>query len=123
MTDKPTNINKLRSFQRRRAIKQRTFRKARKDTWNKFVNSLNSRTPTKKVWEKFRKVNGNYKPRRIPPIEKGGSIISTPTEIAETFADHYTNISRDQNKERRKMKKKEEEERRRRKMKKKERII
>ena len=40
----PTNINKLRSFQRRRAIKQRTFRKARKDTWNKFVNSLNSRT-------------------------------------------------------------------------------
>ena len=70
--------------------------KARKDTWNKFINSLNSRTPTKKAWEKFRKVNGNYKPRRIPPIEKGGSIISTPNEIA----DHYANISRNQNKDR-----------------------
>merc|ERR1711976_241271 len=78
-----TNINKLRTFQRSRAIKQRTFRKARKDSWNKFVNSLNSRTPTKKVGEKFRKVTGNYKPRRIPPKEKRGSIISTPNEIAE----------------------------------------
>ena len=86
----PTNINKLRSFQCRRAIKQRVFRKTRKDTWSKFVNSLNSRTPTKKVWEKFRKVDGNFKPRRIPTIEKGGNTISTSDEIAETFAAHYT---------------------------------
>ena len=91
----PTNTNKLRSFQRRRAIKQRVFRKARKDTWNKFVNSLSSRTPTKKVWEKFKKVNGNYKPRIISPIERGGSIITTPDEIADTFAVHYANILRD----------------------------
>ena len=50
---------------------------------------------------------------RIPPIEKGGSIISTPIEIAETFADYYANISRDQNKERKpgkhRKRKKEEE--------------
>ena len=39
-----TNRTKLRTFECRRAIKQRVFRK---DTWNKFVNSLNSRTPTK----------------------------------------------------------------------------
>ena len=37
----------------------RVFREARKDTWNKFVNSLNSRTLTKKVCKKFRKVYGN----------------------------------------------------------------
>ena len=54
-----------------RAIKQRVFKKARKDTWNKFVNSLNSRTPTKKVCEKFRKVNGNYKPRIVSPLDRG----------------------------------------------------
>ena len=34
----PTNAFKLIPFQRRRAIKQRIFRKARKDTWNKFMN-------------------------------------------------------------------------------------
>ena len=91
----PTNRTKLRTFQHRRAIKQRVFRKARKDTWNKFVNSLNSRTPTKKVWEKFRKVNRNYKPRTVPPLNRWGKIITLPDEIEYTFADHYANILKD----------------------------
>ena len=47
-------------------------------------------TPTKKAWDKFRKVNGNYKPRTISPLERGGNIIILPEEIA----DHYTNILR-----------------------------
>ena len=85
----PTNTTKLRSFQRRRAIKQRVSRKTKKGTWNKFVNSLNSRIPTKKVWDKFRRVNGNYKLRTIPPLKRGGNIITSPDEIADTFADRY----------------------------------
>ena len=72
--------------------KERVFKK---DTWNKFVNSLNIRTPAKKVWDKFRKVNGNYNPRIVLPLEKGRSIITSPDEIADTFADHYANISKD----------------------------
>ena len=51
------------------------------------MKSLNSRTTTKKVWDKFRKVNGNNKPRIIPP----------PDKIVDTFADHYANILRDRN--------------------------
>ena len=85
----PTNRTKLRTFQCRRVNKQRVFRKA---TWNKFVNSLNSRTPTKKVCEKFRKINGNYKPRIVRPLDRGGNIITSSDEIADTFADHYANI-------------------------------
>ena len=59
------------------------------------MNSLSSRTPTKKVWEKFKEVDGNCKPRMIPPMERGGRIITTPDEIADTFAVHCANISRD----------------------------
>ena len=91
---RPKNTSKLRSIQCRRAIKQRCFRKAKKDTWNTFLNSLNSRTPTKKVWDKLRKVNRNYKPRKIPLLERGGNIITSPDEIADTFVDYYANISR-----------------------------
>ena len=61
------------------------------------MNSLNSKTPTKNVWDKFRKVNGNYKPRTIP-LERAGNIITLLQEIAETFYDHYANISRDPHK-------------------------
>ena len=62
------------------------------------MNSLNSRTPTKKVCDKIRKVNRNYKPRTKPALERGGNIIISLDEIADTFADHYANISRDQHK-------------------------
>ena len=47
------------------------------------------------MWDKFRKVNGNYKPKIISPLERRGNIITTLDEIADTFTDHYANISRD----------------------------
>ena len=77
------------------------------------MNSLKSRTPTKKVWDKFRKVNGNYKPRTITPLKRGGNIITSPDEITDTFADHNANILRNSHKKsksgnNRKRKKKEE---------------
>ena len=80
----PINRTKLRIFQCKRAIKQKVFGKARKHIWNKFIYSINSRTPTKKV-------NGNYKPRIVPPLDTRRNIITTHDEIA----DHYANISID----------------------------
>ena len=73
------------------------------------MNSLNSRIQTKKVWDKFRKVNRNYKLRTIPPLKRGGNIITTLEEISYTFADHYANISRDPHKKGKPGKNKEKE--------------
>ena len=63
----PIDKTKLRSFQRKRVIKQRVFKKAQKKTWQEFVNSLNAR---KKRWGKFKKVNGNYKNRIVLSLVK-----------------------------------------------------
>ena len=95
----PTNGTQLRSFQRKRAIKQRLFRKARK-----FVKSLNSRTPTKKVWNKFRKLNGNYKPWIIPPLERGGNTNTSPDEITYTTMQIHQNTFIKNTRKNRKMK-------------------
>ena len=62
------------------------------------MNSLNARIPTKKVWEKFKKVNGNYKPRKILPLEGRENTNTLLIEVAEIFADYYANISRDPDK-------------------------
>ena len=62
------------------------------------MSSLNSRTPTKKVWDKFRKVNGNYKPRTVLSLKRGGNKMTSHEKIANTFADHYENILRDPHK-------------------------
>ena len=34
-----------------------------------------------------KKVNGNYKPRIMPPLEKGGKTITQHNEITKNFAD------------------------------------
>ena len=59
------------------------------------MNSLNSRTPTKKLLDKFRKVNGYDKSRTIPPLQRAGDIITSPEEIVDSFSDHYAKISKD----------------------------
>ena len=62
------------------------------------MRSLNSRTLTKKVWGKFRKLNRNYKPGTLQSLKRGRNIITLPEEITDTFADHCANISRDPHK-------------------------
>ena len=54
----------------------------------------------KKAWEKFKKVIENYKPRIIPPLERGGNTITSPNDIADIFADYYANIFEDPYKKR-----------------------
>ena len=43
-------------------------------------------------------VNKNNNPRTITPLDKGGNIITSPDDIAETFADYYANILREPHK-------------------------
>ena len=64
-------------------------------------NLLNISTPNRwrDMRNKFMKVIGNYKRRTIPPLERGGNIITSPDKIADTFADHFANVLRDPNKE------------------------
>ena len=45
--------------------------------------------------DKFSKVDGNYIPRIILPLEGGGNILTLPDETADIFADYYEKILRD----------------------------
>ena len=60
-------------------------------TWRIFDTSLNTRTPSKIVWDKFRKINGTCKYRMITLLENTGNI-NTTSEIFEDFAQHCKNI-------------------------------
>ena len=35
--------------------------------------------------------SGNFKPRIVPPLDRGGNTVTSPDEISDTFADHYLN--------------------------------
>ena len=46
-----------------------------------------------KLKKKFKKVNGNYKHKTVPPLIKRRMMITQPNMIVEIFADHYTKMS------------------------------
>ena len=53
---------------------------------------------------KIKKINGNYPPRPISPLESGGRTITQPQEMVETFVEYYIEISQNTKKTRNKKK-------------------
>ena len=85
----PTSTIKLRSFQRKNVREP-----SNREFSGKLERIHETRTLIKKVWDKFRKINKNYKSRIIPPLERGRNIVTLPNEIADICADHYANTSK-----------------------------
>ena len=93
MKNNPTTENII-TYKRRNSIKQRIYRNARRDSWKEYISKLTSRTPTKTVWEKIRKINGKYYPKPLPAIHNNGHLIKDPIEVANLLASYYSNISK-----------------------------
>ena len=53
----PTQEN-LFEYKRLAAKAKRTIKKAKRDSWQQYVNKLNSQTPIKKTWSMIRKISG-----------------------------------------------------------------
>ena len=90
---KKTTITNIIIYKRRQAIKRRIYKEARRQSWINYISTLTSRTPTKQVWEKIRKINGKYIPTPQPSLLVNDNYISDPTKVANIFAFHYTNLS------------------------------
>jgi hypothetical protein len=67
------------------------LRKARRESWEEFVGSINERTSSQEMWDKIRQLSGKRKTLQI----KNGRTITNPKEMAKQYAetssdDHYT---------------------------------
>ena len=80
-------------YRRQLALKNRTYKKARIDSWRAYVSGLTARTPSSKIWKKIRKIRGKYTPRPIPTLQINGNLVQSEREVADAFADHYSSIS------------------------------
>ena len=62
-------------------------------SWRKYVSSLTNNTPIKKIWEKFRKINGkNNNSTRHAIINNGNKVIDT-YEICNILGSSFEKIS------------------------------
>ena len=80
-------------YRRRLALKTRSYRKAKINSWKQYVSNLNAKTPSTKVWQRIKKINGHYSLKPTPTLLINGKMISSPKEVANTLAQHYSAVS------------------------------
>lgn len=82
------------NFKRARAHVRYLIRKSQRESWQKYVSSINEKTPINKVWEKVNKIAGKYSNRHTPILKNNQETISDPIEIANMFGRSLSNISK-----------------------------
>ena len=85
-------IDKI-NYCRARAIATNTLKNAKKNSWRKYISSININTPMSKIWKRIGKIRGSYQNIKTPYLIKNNVHISDRKQVAELFATHYENIS------------------------------
>lgn len=88
----PSDANKI-EFKRARAIARRTILVSKNQSWQKYVSSISTSTPTSEVWQKVRAIRGKKFPQVSPVLDVNGYITSEPQEVVEALADHFREVS------------------------------
>ena len=81
------HLNKLTAKFKRRAIL------GRKESWEKYVSSINSRTPIKKIWRRFRKVSGSCPSPIKHALNVNGQRVHETIDICNAIAEKLENTS------------------------------
>ncbi|MEL7079666.1 MAG: hypothetical protein AAGM46_27810, partial [Cyanobacteria bacterium J06582_2] len=64
-----------------------------KNSWKDYVSTINSNTECGKVWKKVNKIKGKFSPHPPPTLKENGTIITSPQEVANSFARCYQSIN------------------------------
>ncbi|XP_055605713.1 uncharacterized protein LOC129753889 [Uranotaenia lowii] len=82
----------LKMFQASRNAARRGIMEAKKNSWENFVASFSSDTPTSIMWQNFNRFSGKRKPPRIV-LEIPGGVTNDHQEIADFLGDHFQKMS------------------------------
>ena len=72
--------------------------KARKESWQRFLGTINQRTNLHAIWKKVRKISGKFKANPTPVIQNNnGEMVQTHQEVAEIIATSFAGVAGDHN--------------------------
>ena len=80
-------------YQRALAKKRRYYRKAKRESWLYYINGISSKTPSRCVWRKIRKLSGKFVPSPLPTLKINNNLITNPDEVANTLGRHFSEVS------------------------------
>ena len=80
-------------YKRALAKQRRYYKKAKKASWLYYINGISSKTPSRVVWHKIRKLSGKFIPSPLPKLRINDSLITEPSEVADKLGEHFSEIS------------------------------
>lgn len=81
------------NFKRARAQLRRVISKARQDSWDDYVGSIDSTTKSAEVWRKIRGIDKRAAPMRKVVLKEGNQYFYDEFQIANKCAKYYSNLS------------------------------
>ena len=81
------------AYARACAKQKRTFKKAKRLSWRKYISDISAKTPSSDVWKKIRKLQGKFVPTSMPVLKVNERYVSDPKCVAESLAKHFANVS------------------------------
>ena len=83
-------------WKRARAVAKRTFKLEKRESWKRYVATLNRKASTAKVWQTIGKIRGMPNPK-IPVLFSNGKCISALTDIVNKLATTFEQVSHENN--------------------------
>ena len=84
-------------YQRAMAKKCRYFRKAQQNSWLYYINDISSKTPSRVVWRRVRKLAGKFIPAKTPSLKVGDTLVTNSADVAECLGQHFSEVSTSRN--------------------------
>lgn len=78
------------AFKKSRAVARNLIRLTKKQSWENFILSINSSTPSQEIWQKIKKLNNNREISKINAIIVNNNIITKQKDIADSFARYFS---------------------------------
>ena len=75
------------------AKRKRTIKKAKRASWKNYISKINTKTSSKEIWDKIRKLQGKFIPSPLPILRDDNRYVSDPKDVAELLAKHFANVS------------------------------
>ena len=84
-------------YKRAQGMVRKSIRKAKREYWRKFCDSLGRTTPIEKVWGMIRKMKGNGREYGYPVLTIGGDSITSSKEKAEIIGKTLAKVHSSEN--------------------------
>lgn len=92
----PTTENRLK-YKKARALFKFKSKAAKRDSFYAFTSDINPNTPIAKIWNNIQRLNGTQTFNIIRHIEHNNQTLNNSNDIANLFADSYSQQSNDDN--------------------------